>query len=453
VEKHLSDTELARFATSPESMPPERRQAIEQELARCAICRTSVDFFSVVTMEDLADVEFSEPTRDWTSADDPMRAYVERIATEDRDADEVLTDKKLLQSPTRTAWANFERDRRLLTGGVARRLIAHAHAVHQNEPLDAVTFADAAILITEALPDDTYPWAAVFELRGAAWKERANALRVAGEFTAALEALTHAQRAYGNLQSSAFGLASVALIRAGVFLEQDRLDEAATWAEKAETAFSHLGQEEYRMRAVFLRGSIMYEAGEIATAVQLFERVQEYGEAVDGLRWTGRASYSIGNCEVDRRNLGQASLQFHKALVIFREIGPDHERLATEWGLGQVVLHGGDRNEAIRRLRTVAAEFEKRSMLTDAALVRLDIADALLALGETNQIAEIAARLFRVFKDAGMMTGALTAMAYVKEAAASGKLTTAGVDAVRTYLRRSTRQSKAAFHPPPGPSR
>jgi tetratricopeptide (TPR) repeat protein len=345
---------------------------------------------------------------------------------------------------------SLERDRRLVTGGVARRLTAHAHQVYEDEPLDAVTFADLAILIAETLADDAYPWKAVFELRGAAWKERANALRVAGDFPGALEALTHAERAYRNLRSAGFGLASVALIRAGVLLEQDRLDEAATWAEKAEAGFAHLGQEERRTRAVFLRGSIAYEAGEITAAVKLFQRVQEYGEAVNGLRWIGCAAYAIGNCEVDRRNLGEASLQFHRALVIFREIGPASERLSTEWGLCRVVLHGGDRSEAIRRLRTVAAEFEKSSMVTLAALVRLDIVEVLLALGETKQIAEVAGRSFRVFKDAGMMTGALTAMAYMKEAATAGKLTAAGVDAVRTYLRRSARRTELPFQPPPG---
>lgn len=40
-----------------------------------------------------------------------------------------------------------------------------------------------------------------------------------------------------------------------------------------------------------------------------------------------------------------------------------------------------------------------------------------------TQVADIAAKLFRVFKEAGMMTGALTAMAYVREAALAGRLT------------------------------
>jgi hypothetical protein len=152
---------------------------------------------------------------------------------------------------------------------------------------------------------------------------------------------------------------------------------------------------------------------------------------------------------VDRRNLAEASLYFHKALVIFREIGADRERVKTEWGLARVVLDGGDRSEAIRRLRAVAAELEKRSLLSDAALVRLDIVDALLALGQTKPIVELCARLFRVFKDAGMITGALTAIAYMREAASAGELTREGVDAVRTYLRRAETQPQLAFEPPP----
>jgi tetratricopeptide (TPR) repeat protein len=451
--QHLPDDELARYASDPGSVPLRRRQVIEQETAACAVCRTALDFHSVLTAEELADPEVWEPEAGPRPGgeDDQMRAYIERIEAEDRDADVVLAERKLLESPIKAAWADIERDKRLVTGGVARRLTAHANKIYEDEPRDAVTFADLAILIAEALPDDTYPRKAVFELRGAAWKEQANALRVAGDYPGALDALREAERAYHNLESPDFGLANVALTRGGVYLEQDRLDEAAAWAEKAEAGFAFLSQEERRMRAVFLRGSIQYKAGEIAAAVKLFEQVQEYGDAHNHLRWTGRASYAIGNCEVDRRNLGEASLQFHKALVIFREIGPDHVRLATEWGLCRVVLHGGDRSEAIRRLRIVAGEFEKRSMITDAALVRLDIVDALLAAGATKQIVEIAARLFRVFRDAGMMTGALTAIAYMKEAATAGKLTATGVDAVRTYLRRSSRQPELLFQPPLDP--
>jgi hypothetical protein len=88
-------------------------------------------------------------------------------------------------------------------------------------------------------------------------------------------------------------------------------------------------------------------------------------------------------------------------------------------------------------------------MVTDAALVGLDIADALLALGKTGQIVELATRLFSVFTNAGMLTGALTAIAYLKEAATAGTLTPDGVQAVRSFVRRAERQPALLFVPPP----
>ena len=444
---HIPDAELARFAIDPESIPADRREAIEQAAAQCADCRGSLDFFSVITAEDLADLEMWEPQVDWAS-DDPLRVYAERIEAEDREADALLTAERLLDSPAKIVWKNLQRNKRFLSGGIVRRLTAHAHSICEQEPLGATMFADTAISIAETMPDDTYPWNAIYELRGTAWKERANALFVRGELPSALDALTHAERAYRHLKSAGLGLSTVALVRASVLCEQDRLDEAAAWAEKAEQGFAHIAQEERRTRAVYLRGSITYEMGDVPTAIRLFEQVLDYGETQNNAQWIARASYAIGTCEVDRRNLAEASMRFHKALVLFREAGPERDRLGAEWGLARVVLHGGNTSEAIRRLRHVAVECERIGMITVAALVRLDCIDALLSLGQTKEIVEIASRLFRIFKDAGMITGCLTAMAYLKEAAAAGRLTPTGVNAVRAYVRRVDRHPDLVFEPP-----
>jgi len=446
VHEHLSDAELARFAADPYSVSTERRQAIEQECAVCSICRTSLDFFSVIDLEDLAEVRLQEP-------EDQMRAYVERIAAEDREADELLAERKFLSSPMKAAFTDVQRDKQLLTGGVVRRLCAHANSIYEAEPLDALTFADTAIVIAEALPDTAYPWEAVFELRGTAWKERANALMVLGKYPDALNALKSAERAYRHLQSPGFGLSTVSLVRASVFYEQGLLDEAVALAEKAEHGFAHIGQEERRMRALFLRASIKYESRDLSNAIALFEQVLAHGEMANSAQWTARASYAIGSCEIYRGNLAEASLHFHRALMIFREIGPDRDRIATDYGLARILLHGGRREEAIQRLRTVAVEYEGRSMISDAALVRLDIVEVLLAAGQTKQVVEIAARLFQIFKDAGMITSELTAIAYMKEAAAAGNLTALGVEAVRNHLRRAQRQPELEFEPPSEPSR
>ena len=78
-------------------------------------------------------------------------------------------------------------------------------------------------------------------------------------------------------------------------------------------------------------------------------------------------------------------------------------------------------DDAWLRLRDVTSQFEARGLVTDAALASVDPADALLALGQMRQIVDLATHVFAVFMDAGMLTSGLTALAYMKEAAAAGQ--------------------------------
>lgn len=442
---HIPEHELAVFAFDPDAVTARRSIEMQQHAAVCEECRARLDFFSV-TEEDLADPDVWERSAGSATLE-ALRAYGEQIAEEDEEAEELLAP--FFASPVLAAMANLRTlGKRYLTGGVVRRLNAHANSICESEPLDALTFAEAAISVAEALREDLYPAQAVFEMRGTAWKEQARALHLLGRLNEALDSLGRAERSYRRLASPGFGLANAAHVRAAVLYEQQRLDEAATIAEQAEKAFFHLGDDERRMKAVYLRACIRYEAHDPESAIALFGVVVDYGEETDNATWIARGSYALGNCEVERNKLGDASMHFQKALAVFREIGPPTERVKTEWGVARVLLHAGKRSEAIRRLSDVAAEFEARGMVTDMALVGLDTAEALLGLGRPDEIVDLASRLFRVFKDAGMLTGALTALAYLKEAAAAGKLTPANVSEIRTFIRRAERQPELVFVPP-----
>jgi len=233
-----------------------------------------------------------------------------------------------------------------------------------------------------------------------------------------------------------------------VFYCQERFAEAEVIAEEAERAYGHLGDDERRMRALFLRGSVKYRALDLANAIEIFHKVKDYGASAGNAHWRARAASALGWCESDGGNLGEASMHFQTALPLLREIGYANERISAEWGIATVLLRAGKTQEAIWRLRDAAAEFEACGMVTDAALVSLDIAEGLLALGRAREIVKLAARMFRVFTDAGMLTGALAALAYIKEAAAAGTLTSDDVQAVRVFLRRAERQPELLFVPP-----
>src|SRR5205823_12094492 len=122
--------------------------------------RATRDFFAVAE-EDLSDVDMWEPIAG-SATRESLAAYAERIANEDEEAEELLAP--LFAAPGKAAWTNLLAQQHFRTGGVVRRLSAHAHEVCQNEPLAALIFADNAITAAEALTDDTYPEKAVYKL-------------------------------------------------------------------------------------------------------------------------------------------------------------------------------------------------------------------------------------------------------------------------------------------------
>lgn len=441
---HIPDEELAVFAYHPESLSAGRRATIEREIGNCTQCSTTFDFLSVQESE-LTDPDVWEPlTGSATLAS--LRAYGAQLAAEDEEAATLLAP--YLASPVKAAWQTLSMKRRYRTGGVVRKLTGHAQDLCRKEPLDALTFADAAVSIAEALPDELYTARAVYELRGSAWRARAKALTFLGRFEEALEDCRRAERAYRELRAPWLGLATVAYLRGCIFYEQQRYAEALQSAEAAERGFSHLGQEERQMWAVNLRALIAFDQRQLDTATTLFGRVHEYGEALRDAGWMARAALALGNCHIERGDLGEASMNFHVALKLFREIDQRTEVTRAEWGIALVFVRSGKIEEGIRRLRGVIVAFAHAGMVTDAGLTGLDLAEALLAIGETREIVALAAHLFEVFTSHGMLTGALTAIAFMKEAAESKTLIPSDIDAVRVFLRRAERQPQLLFARP-----
>jgi tetratricopeptide (TPR) repeat protein len=446
---HIPHAELSLFAQDKLAFPPKRAKEIESHIANCAECGATFDFHSVAEEHDLVGLAVWQPIIGSTFA--AMSAYANKYAAEDTEADELL--KEYFEKPRKAALLNIRNQRKFHTGGVVRRLNAKAHEIVASEPLEALIFANLAEAVADVLPDDMYPNNAVYELRGTASKERANALLRLARFDEALEALLGAQSAYEHLRSSGHGLASVELVRAAVYYQRGELQEAAKHVEAAEQGYERLGLERQRMKAVFLRGEIAYESLDYAQSVVVMQQVRRFGEEIGDAVWVARGSYVRGLSELELGNLGDAATLFHSALVIFRESGPVSERISTEWGIARVVLHGGKPREAVHQLRDVIAQFDAIGMESDAALARVDMSEALLVLERWEEIVKVAGHAFRVLKKAGILTGALTAFAYVKEAASKRRLTPGALKAVREYLRRVEREPDLLFIPPPEPSR
>jgi tetratricopeptide (TPR) repeat protein len=375
-----------------------------------------------------------------------MNAFAVRLLQEDAQARMLLRD--YLSEPAQLTWANLSRRSRYRTGGVVRILTDAAQDACESRPLYALNFADAAIDVVRVLPDDLYPGRSMCDFRGAAWKARANACRYLGRYSAAQDSLQQAEREYRRLPHPGIGLAAVGFVRASVFREQEEYDRALHEAEACAVAFEHLGLTERYVGACLLSGTILLQVGRIAEARSRLLTVLKFGEVNENHSWIGRSSQSLGRCYLEDGDLVTAFAYYTRALQSFQKAQLETEVIRAEWGIAKVLVREKP-HDGIKRLAALSDLFASRDMVTDAALVSLDIIESQVVHGAFGEIGRLASHVIDVFVTAGKMSSALRALAYLKDAASAKSLTIAKIEYVRRFIVRADRVPDLLFVAPP----
>jgi len=399
--------------------------------------------------EGLADAEAWPGETDDASSErfGELRRLAAKVAEEDAEAQELLAEFD--DAPAVTfVWADLPSDPDYHTAGVARALCRRASAMCDRDPRYALELADAAVLITAQLPCESYPTTALHEWRGEAWKQKAAALFCLGRFAETLEALDDAEAEYDQFPHSGIGHVAVLYIRASVLYEQEDYDAAARLLDRSAAAALHLGEIDRYMAALHMRGSIHYDKREFRTAAALFAAILRFGEQTNSGAWIARECLTLGHCYVELGELSEARRYLETALRQFTALRFDTEVVRTQWALGRLMFAEAKHVQAIHTLRRCVTDLTRLQMLTDAAIAAVRLAEMLHAIGRNRDIRQLLNGVVQTFTHAGKLTGALTALAYLKEAAVSGRLTNALTSHVCRYLGRVDRQPALLFSPP-----
>lgn len=442
--EHLSKAILGRYRLNPDSV--DDRRYVEEHLSLCSECGQLLEDMRAIE-EGLADPD------SWIGfAEDPRLAELRWLAetgpVEDAEAQTLLSDFD--DAPAaRFAWEDLPNDVEFHSGGVVRLLCKRANGMCERDPRYALALAQAAARIADLLPGERYPVKALHEWRGEAHKECANALYRLGRFGKTLEALDSAAAEFGQLGHVGIGKVAVLYIRARVFYEQDDLPAAERLAELSAAAALHLGDTDRFMRARHLQGEIDFDRHAFQAAAAIFESILRYGEKIGSAVWIGRESLTLGNCHIELGNLREARLLLDNALRRFTQLRLDVEVTRTRWAFGRLVFGEGATSDGIERMRNAVAEFTNFEMLTDSAIAAVDLAEMLYATNRGREIPKLLDGVVETFTKAGKLTGALAALAYLKEAASSGNLTNHLATRVRRFLSRAEHQPQLAFLPSP----
>lgn len=445
--RHLPDETLIDYADDPASLS--NRRAVEDHLASCAECRAKLDDFRV-----LASAMRDEET--WWAAEEisdggglAIREFIARREAEDAEAERML--RPLLESSYRFSYANVARKKRFQTAGVVRLLCETTRHECDRDPRFALTLAETACFIADTLPDDDYPAAAVNELRGTAWKEYSTVCRHLQRFEAGYDALNRAERAYRRLADPGMQLATVELCRALLLWEQQRYDDALRSARSAAAQFAARRETERYFQAKEVEATILHRKGDVAAACETYSAAFELADSIGDPEMKARAARNLGIAYRDRGDIGEAGKYLLVALQLYEALEKHAMVVHTRWSIARLSLSAGNFIDAAQRLPALILELTRLGMRGDAASAQLDHAEALLILGRYEEVETACGDLFAFFRQAQMLTGAMTAAAYLKEAAASRKLTRRHFEQVRKYLEDLERSPELAFVPPPDP--
>jgi hypothetical protein len=103
--------------------------------------------------------------------------------------------------------------------------------------------------------------------------------------------------------------------------------------------------------------------------------------------------------------------------------------------------------EGLPVLRQAWREFDELEMYGSSALVALEVAEALLVMGQPNEVPAICRMLLDHFTERGRTSRAVTALAFLREAIAAGKATPSLVQQVRDFIKDLPRNPTRAFKP------
>jgi tetratricopeptide (TPR) repeat protein len=442
---HPSDELLSAYTFDSLLVPD--RAILDAHLAACAVCRERLAELRAFDARLADDDAWPEDADRESAASAELRAAAAEIAREDAEA-EALVGELLRGTSEAFVWANLQEKPKYHTGGVVRRLAAAADTACYTAPLHALNLADTAIAIAGMLDDEVYPAAPLASWRGTAWKQRANALRHLGRFPAAFEALERAERYYRLLPRPDLDLAAVTYIRAVIFNEQEQHIRASQLAAESTRAFAHLGQSEMYCASRLLEGRIAFDLGDLETAETIFRQLDGYAEQSGSKILLARATLALANCCIERRALDEATRLLHAGMLLFHDLGVTVAEIRCRWGIARVIQQSEHHRRAVEHFSTVREEFLQLGDATDAALVTLDLMETLLALRKPREVQRAAGNVVAMFANAGMLTGALAAANYLKQAASMRAVTPALLDYLRRYFRRVEMQPDFAFVPP-----
>lgn len=449
VERHYDDETLIGLLGS--SLDAER----DPHLAVCSSCSETLASYRAIAEVlghdaawDLRDLR-QEPVPETISA---LRMFSSVLAAEEEEARSAVA--ALLARP-KTAWVSaISHSLELQSVAAVNAFIAASEKAIDRDPSDALAVAALATHVARLLKCDEYPDSVVSRAVGAAWRQYAYAAFYVGEYPAASEAVAKSAAAFAACAVSDYDLARLSIIRGLILSQQEQHDAAREEVQHAAAVFDAFGDRSRAASARVAEAYSLISEHRYQEALPILRTVErDYAEDLDNYSRANVAN-NLAVCCSQAGSVTDAFDQYSIAAAIYDEIGNGPEAARVRHNLGCLLAAQGRLGDAQARFRSVRMEYRRLGMADAAVAADLDLAELLLAENAHAEAAALCGAAVEQFQKTGLSatTKGLTALSFLREAAAQRRATPETARLVRRYLERLPREPQLLFAPPPLPA-
>jgi len=443
--QHPSDEKLMALLDAAGGASDERAQ-IDTHVNTCSTCTVRLDalrkFIAVLgeaVVWDRRELKI-KPRRGWVKL---AAEVVSQLRDEEAAAAKVIGD--VLTGPAKWWRTRAMQNEESRTYGFVKKLLEESVRMTDFAPADAVEASAIAVEIANDLHIQAYPFDLVISARAHAWRDYGFSLFYVGRFPDALQAIDRAERLFAQLPAPEFELARTSLVRAAIYRSTDRATDAIPLTRRAASCFATYGDRERFLKARMTEAAMLHESGSVADALAIWQSL-EHDPALDSRSLAGLL-HNIGLAHRDLGRFDQARAYVASAATRFEDLGMAADRVRSRWVMGQLFVMEGRVREGVSVLRQAWREFDELEMNGSSALVALEVAEALLIMGEPEEVPAICRMLLDHFTERGRTSRAVTALAFLREAVAAGKATPLLVQQVRDFVKDLPRNPARAFKP------
>ena len=445
VERHYDDEALISILET-------NRAASDTHLPECLSCSEKLQSFRLIA-DALRD------TATWDArilCEEPvpatiahLRAFADQMTAEDAQADIILP--QLLAGPREEWMPRLMQHPEWRTAGVVRRLIGATVDALMTKPPDGLEMTALSSEIADHLDPTAFPSNTLAHLRGSAWRERAYALYYVGRFVDALSATERAERCIEQCSVDEYDRARMAIVRTLALRAIEHLSTAMETARFSGDVFLRFGDQARLASARIAETHLLASRGEFASAVCVLEKLERATRVTNDTATHARVLSNLGYFYWKLGRTEDALRHHEAAAALFEALEIRTECIRVRWNVASILASAGRYDDALARFTSVQKAFEDSGMTSEATLVSLEIVEIQLTRGEFAEAQEICRAAMRSFEAAGIAytARALTALAYIQEAAQLRVATPTLAKHVREYIRRLPQDGNLLFAPPP----